>query len=57
MDDIDSETRNEADIAYLESRQIIAALDLLRQDPSKDAARVEMRAVSAATYAGFPSHR
>ena len=43
MDDIDSETRNEADIAYLESRQIIEALDLLRRDPSKDAARAEMR--------------
>jgi hypothetical protein len=43
MDDVDSESRNEADLAYLESRQIIEALDLLRGDPSKDAARTEMR--------------
>ena len=43
MDDVDSESRNEADIAYLESRQILESLDLLRRDPSKDAARMEMR--------------
>jgi hypothetical protein len=43
MDDVDSETRKEADIAYLESRQIIDALDILRGDASKDAARTEMR--------------
>jgi hypothetical protein len=43
MDDVDSETRNEADIAYLESRQIIGTLDVLRRDASKDAARTEMK--------------
>ena len=43
MDDIDSETRNEADIAYLESRQIIETLDILRRDASKDGARTEVR--------------
>ena len=43
MDDVDSETRNEADIAYLESRQVIETLDILRGNASKDAARTEMR--------------
>ena len=56
MDDIDSETRNEADIAYLESRQILESLDLLRRDPSKDAARAEMRRY-AHDVRRFPSHR
>jgi hypothetical protein len=42
MDDVDSETRNEADIAYLESRQVIGTLDVLRRDATKDAARTEM---------------
>jgi hypothetical protein len=32
MDDVDSETRNEADIAYLESRRIIETLGHLNSE-------------------------
>jgi hypothetical protein len=43
MDDPESETRKEADLAYLESKQIIEAFDELKSEKAKDVARSEMK--------------
>jgi uncharacterized protein (UPF0332 family) len=47
------ESRKEADTAYLEARQIIADLDILKSDPAKYTARSQIKHAARYTF-GLP---